>query len=84
MVKSKLKFAVSLISLFGLWGCDYLGTFPKNIREFPEPWQVLEPGKPIENPPKVEIVTQGGGKYRAWGFGTDSYSASIANTTELG
>lgn len=60
MVKSKLKFAVSLISLFGLWGCDYLGTFPKNIREFPEPWQVLEPGKPIENPPKVEIVTQGG------------------------
>lgn len=56
-----LKLAVTLIAVFGLGGCDYVGSFPKNIREFPEPWQVLEPGNPVENAPKVEIVTQGGG-----------------------
>ena len=62
MMKSKLKFAVSLISLFGIsGGCDYLGTFPKNIREFPEPWQVLDPGVPPETRPRIEIVTEGGG-----------------------
>ena len=61
MMNTKLKLAVYLITLLGLGGCDQLRTFPKHIQEFPEPWQVLAPGKPVGNPPKVEIVTQGDG-----------------------
>jgi hypothetical protein len=59
-MKLLLQFT-TLIALYGLGGCDYLGTFPKNIREFPEPWQVLEPGKSPEIRSRVEIVADGEG-----------------------
>ena len=59
-MKSLLKFT-TLIALFGIGGCDYLGTFPKSIREFPEPWQVLEPGKPAKDALKIEVVEAGHG-----------------------
>lgn len=56
-----LKLAVPLIAIFVLGGCDYVGSFPKNIREFPEPWRVLEPGKPPERRSRIEVVTEGWG-----------------------
>lgn len=33
----------------------------ESVRVFPEPWQVLEPGKPVEKPLKIEIVAKGEG-----------------------
>jgi hypothetical protein len=39
-------------------GCGY----SKDIKEFPEPWQTLDPGKPPEKLPKIEILEQGGGQ----------------------
>lgn len=60
-MKVSLKIA-ALIALYGLGGCDYLGTFPKNIREFPEPWQVLETGKQPEIRSRIEIVAEGEGR----------------------
>jgi hypothetical protein len=51
------KFALPLMAALGLGGCDY----PKNIREYPEPWKILDPGVPLEKFPKIEIVAQGKG-----------------------
>lgn len=50
-----LVIAVLLASLSV--GCGY----SKDIKEFPEPWQTLDPGKPPEKLPKIEILEQGGG-----------------------
>lgn len=60
-MKNLLKQVVLLSTMLGLGGCEQLRTFPKHIQEFPEPWQVLEPGKPVDKPPRIEIVTEGEG-----------------------
>ncbi|MCK9202710.1 MAG: Ig-like domain-containing protein [Gallionella sp.] len=51
------KFALPLMAALGFGGCDY----PRNIREYPEPWKILDPGVPLEKFPKIEIVSQGTG-----------------------
>lgn len=33
----------------------------ENVQVFPEPWQDLDPGKPSETRPKIEIVAEGSG-----------------------
>lgn len=49
------------MALPGLTGCNPFKEYPKNIQEFAEPWQTLEPGKPLDKTPRIEIVTQGQG-----------------------
>jgi len=50
--------AATVVLGMGQGGCEY----SKHIQEFPEPWQVLDPGKPLEKFPKIEILEQGGGQ----------------------
>ncbi len=45
----------------GLAGCDFAKEYPKHIQEFPGPWQVLDPGKPLDKFPKIEVIGQGAG-----------------------
>lgn len=54
-------FLMGLLAMFGHTGCEALRDHPKNIREFPEPWQILEPGTPSDPPPRVEILVHGQG-----------------------
>ena len=58
-IKGQYRLVTATIAVFalGLGGCEYA----KNIQEYPEPWQVLDPGKPLEKFPRIEILEQGGG-----------------------
>lgn len=58
-----LTLSGAAVLVLGLVGCDY----PKKIQEFPEPWQVLDPGKPLEKFPKIEVIKEGGGPVVAAG-----------------
>jgi hypothetical protein len=49
----------AIMGLLGPIGCDR--ELPKNILEFPEPWQSLDPGRPIDKSPRTEVVTPGNG-----------------------
>jgi hypothetical protein len=49
--------AMIAVFVLGLGGCAHAG----NIQEFPEPWQVLDSGKPLNKFPRVEILQQGSG-----------------------
>jgi len=45
----------------GLLGCSEAGELPKKISEFLGPWQPLDPGRPMHNAPRVEVVSAGKG-----------------------
>ncbi|MDP1985560.1 MAG: Ig-like domain-containing protein [Sulfuritalea sp.] len=51
------KFALPLMAMLGIGGCDY----PKKIQEIPEPWQTLDPGVPRARFPTPKVLTEGKG-----------------------
>lgn len=61
MKRSLTLLGVSAIVL-GMLGCDALRDYPKKIQEFPEPWRVLDPGKPLDKFPKIEVIKEGSGQ----------------------
>lgn len=66
MKKFLIAVAALAVLLSPVWFDGFIASL-KGIQEFPEPWKVLEPGMPPETRPRIEIVTEGGGKNRAWG-----------------
>jgi hypothetical protein len=52
---------MAMLMSLSLAGCDSAKDYPKHIQEFPEPWQMLDPGKPLDKFPKIEVIEQGGG-----------------------
>jgi hypothetical protein len=58
----RLFAALLLVLPAALAGCGYLGApYTKHIQEFPWPWETIDPGKPPDKFPRVEILEQGGG-----------------------
>lgn len=57
-IRHGLMTAFATMSMLLATGCGY----SKDIKEYPEPWQTLDPGKPLERFPKIEILEQGGGQ----------------------
>lgn len=49
------------LAMVGLNGCEAFRVYPKNIREFPEPWKVLEPGDPRPKFPTPRVISEGTG-----------------------
>jgi hypothetical protein len=44
-----------------LAACDFAKEYPKHIQEFPGPWQALDPGKPLDKYPRIEVLSGGVG-----------------------
>jgi len=53
---------MATLMCMSLAGCDFAKDYPKHIQEFPGPWQVLDPGKPLDKFPKIELIEQGAGE----------------------
>jgi len=52
---------MATLMCIGLAGCDFAKDYPKHIQEFPGPWQVLDPGKPLDKFPRIEVLSEGVG-----------------------
>ncbi len=52
---------MATLMCMSLASCDFSKEYPKHIQEFPGPWQVLDPGKPLDKFPRIEVLSEGVG-----------------------
>lgn len=58
VMKPGLMVAVAALGMLLATGCGY----SKDIKEYPEPWQTLDPGQPRPRFPTPRVITEGGGQ----------------------